>query len=223
MFLGVIARTERSDILLLDPLKILTAEEVREVTNGHSRLFEASDEQGLTAQVKGVRTSYISFEIGELFGIPIAQIQEIIEYPDTLVQTPGGHSFVSGVLNLRNDLIPIIDARKLYGLEKTVLSTPPKILIIEHKDHKFGFVVDRISSIVTIDSARNLELPSLLYKESQKSFNDDIHSAVQMDDENSAPLFILRLDRIVGRIQESPKSSDLPPVSEELALAIQVA
>ncbi|MBL4635276.1 MAG: chemotaxis protein CheW [Kofleriaceae bacterium] len=153
----------------------------------------------------------------------IAQIQEIIEYPDTLVQTPGGHSFVSGVLNLRNDLIPIIDARKLYGLEKTVLSTPPKILIIEHKDHKFGFVVDRISSIVTIDSARNLELPSLLYKESQKSFDDDIHSAVQMDDENAAPLFILRLDRIVGRIQESPKSSDLPPVSEELALAIQVA
>lgn len=94
----------------------------------------------------------VGFKIGdELFGVDILMVQEIIRSaPITAV--PNSPEFVEGVINLRGDIIPVIDLRKRLNL---FLGEAEKrknwILILNIDDRVTGFVVDRVTKVLKVD------------------------------------------------------------------------
>ena len=93
----------------------------------------------------------VGFEVGkEVFGVDILMVREIIRSaPITAV--PNSPEFVEGVINLRGDIIPVIDLRKRLNLFRDDKQEKNWILILEVEGSVTGFVVDRVDEVMKIE------------------------------------------------------------------------
>lgn len=93
----------------------------------------------------------VGFEVGkEIFGVDILMVREIIRSaPITAV--PNSPDFVEGVINLRGDIIPVIDLRKRLNLYTDEVNDKNWILILEVEGSVTGFVVDRVDDVLKIE------------------------------------------------------------------------
>jgi len=98
----------------------------------------------------------VGFEVGkEIFGVDILMVREIIRSaPITAV--PNSPEFVEGVINLRGDIIPVIDLRKRLNLYRDETQDKNWVLILEVEGSVTGFVVDRVDDVLKIDK-NNIE------------------------------------------------------------------
>ena len=84
------------------------------------------------------------------------------------------------MLNLRRELITIVDLRALYGMPPHDDAHTRKILVIEHGHDKFGLLVDAIENIVTLDEADKLPVPALLLGRATNEMRNDMREAVEL-------------------------------------------
>lgn len=100
----------------------------------------------------------VTFSIGdEEFGVDILKVQEIIRTME-ITKVPKAPPFVEGVINLRGNVIPIIDLRKRFGLDTREHDKHTRIIVIEIHNMIVGFVVDAVSEVLRIP-ANTVEPP----------------------------------------------------------------
>lgn len=93
----------------------------------------------------------VGFVIGEeLFGVDILSVQEIIR-DTTITPIPDAPDFLEGVINLRGNIIPVIDLRKRLKLVQTAKINPEGwIVILAVEGRMTGFVVDRVTKVLNV-------------------------------------------------------------------------
>jgi purine-binding chemotaxis protein CheW len=92
----------------------------------------------------------VSFNIGqEEFGLDIQRIQEINRMVD-ITRVPNSPEFVSGVINLRGKVIPIIDLRKRFGFPLKENNKNTRIIVVELGETVIGFIVDAVQEVIRI-------------------------------------------------------------------------
>ncbi len=108
-----------------------------------------------TKQALDLDHQYLTFGLaGEAYGIDVLQIQEIRAWESTRL-IPEAPEQIKGVLDLRGQLVPIIDLRLRFGLE-SVDYTPTTVTIVisvrmADKNEVVGIVVDGVSDVLSID------------------------------------------------------------------------
>lgn len=207
MFEGCIS-IEGSEILLLDSKNILSNEEVISITRGHSGIYKSELQNEVTKKKSSKKEAYISFKLNHLFGVSIGDIREIINYPEELLCAPGLPSFVLGMLNLRGEIVTIVETRQLYALKdeedkKNLKDT--KILIFVSDNEKFGLVVDSVESIINIDSEQKIKVPGLIVQQVKNHFENDIKEIVSfpINENKEGALIILNMEPVTERIRRS--------------------
>lgn len=214
MFMGCITGHGDTDVLLLDHEKILSNSEVAEITHGHSKIYQSQSKISSNEKLKSRdRKTYILFSINGSFAVPISDVKEIIEYPSQLLHPPGIKSHVKGVLNLRGEMVTIIDARKLYTQaegqikknDKGDNEAQSKILVFKREKFHFGLIVDSVESIITISESDKIKLPELLYSQGEDSLTKDISEAVEVSggDGKKISMLIVSVDSIAARASRS--------------------
>ncbi len=102
----------------------------------------------------------VGFLIGEdKFAVDILMVQEIIR-TTVITNLPNSPDFIEGVINLRGNIIPVIELRKRLNLppaEDENLSNS-RVLIVKVEDRVTGFMVDSVSKILKI-MPRDIEQP----------------------------------------------------------------
>ena len=92
----------------------------------------------------------VSFKIGdEEFGVDILKVQEINRSLE-VTRVPNAPEYVDGVINLRGKVIPIIDLRRRFGLERKEHDKNTRIVVVELKGDVIGFVVDAVNEVLRI-------------------------------------------------------------------------
>ena len=92
----------------------------------------------------------VSFRIGdEEFGVDILKVQEINRM-NQITRVPNAPEYVSGVMNLRGKVIPVIDLRQRFHLGKKEADKETRIIVVELKSRVIGFVVDAVSEVLRI-------------------------------------------------------------------------
>jgi len=92
----------------------------------------------------------ISFSVGEEeYGLELPRVKEVIRVRQT-TWLPGAPSFVKGIINLRGDVIPIIDLRDKFGLESREYTAQTRVIVVEVEGRLLGLVVDSASQVVRI-------------------------------------------------------------------------
>jgi len=103
--------------------------------------------------VAGIEFQFVVFRLGnEEYGIPITQVKEINRLIRT-TKVPRSPAFVEGIINLRGQIIPIIDMKKRFDLPLTEYTEEARIIVIQVADHTFGVEVDSVSEVLRINSS----------------------------------------------------------------------
>ncbi len=103
---------------------------------------------------------FITFLLGEeVYAIPIYMIEEIIG-PQDISLLPNVPDFVKGVINLRGDIIPVIDMRLKFGLEQKPYNQFTVFLITRTQGRTIGMVVDKVLDILVINRANVQQTPA---------------------------------------------------------------
>ncbi|QDS94592.1 Chemotaxis protein CheW [Roseimaritima multifibrata] len=99
----------------------------------------------------GKQTSqFVGFEIdGQQYAFRIEQIQEIV-MPDQVTETPQVADYVEGVRNLRGEIIPIINLRKLLGLPSKQADSDTRTIVVNVGQRTMGCTVDAVSHVIRI-------------------------------------------------------------------------
>ena len=89
--------------------------------------------------------------LGEEFGMPILDVREIIRMVD-ITPVPHAPAFVEGVINLRGQILPVIDLRKRFNLNATSLEEDTRIIVVEINNSLLGLIVDGVKEVLRIPS-----------------------------------------------------------------------
>ena len=92
---------------------------------------------------------FVTFHIqNELFGVPLADVREIIRMPD-LVQVPLCPPSLEGLANLRGMVLPITSLRRVFGVEAVEHGDATRVMVVSRSGATTGLVVDRMASVIT--------------------------------------------------------------------------
>lgn len=115
-----------------------------------------ADEKRGSSIKKGAASAkekYLSFEINtEMYAVEILDVKEIIAMMK-FTSVPKMPNFVKGVINLRGQVIPIVDMRLKFDLPETDYTERTTIIIGIIADSLIGFIVDRTADVLNISSA----------------------------------------------------------------------
>ncbi|UCD51110.1 MAG: purine-binding chemotaxis protein CheW [Phycisphaerales bacterium] len=118
---------------------------------------------GATGALPEKEGKYLTFALAsEEYGLEILKVREIIGYIDVTAvpQTP---HYVKGVINLRGQVIPVVDLRAKFGMETTEVTDETCIIVVEitQDSRKFntGIVVDHVQEVLDIDGQNIEEAP----------------------------------------------------------------
>lgn len=122
----------------------------------------AEIDNDVTADVTGVipeeEMRVCLFSMGEdLYAIPVGLLTEII-ISQKIFPVPTTPPHVLGVINLRGNIVPIVDIRAALSLPQQ--SVPGQIAIIRHETVLLGIIVDNVSEVIAVPLSRILTMPA---------------------------------------------------------------
>lgn len=108
------------------------------------------ESQSKQREMEGDLNQLISFLVGdEEYGLDILRVKEVIRLRE-ITRLPRAPSFVKGIINLRGDVIPIIDLRNKFGLEHQQYSAMTRVIVVDVDGRLVGMVVDAASQVVRV-------------------------------------------------------------------------
>jgi len=93
---------------------------------------------------------WVTFELeNEIYGISVAEVREVLRYTD-IAPVPGSPSYVIGIINLRGNVVTVIDTRARFDLGPKDINDDTRIIIIDIEDQEVGILVDSVAEVVDI-------------------------------------------------------------------------
>ncbi|MDL2217238.1 chemotaxis protein CheW [Christensenellaceae bacterium OttesenSCG-928-M15] len=93
-----------------------------------------------------------------LYGIPVRDVVQIVGVEE-IVPVPEFPYYAKGIMNLRGNIIPIIDLRLRLGMPETGYTDRTCIIITSVREQEVGFVVDSVDEVTDIDNSEILSTP----------------------------------------------------------------
>lgn len=129
--------------------------------------------------------SYVSFRIStELYGINIMNVREVVQLCE-IRPIPNAPKFVDGVINLRGEIIPVIDLGKRFNFKERKFTEEEELLrgiiILNINDLIIGIVIDQIKRVVSIDNEQ-IQPPPQIVSGVGAEF---VQGVVKLDNEDS--------------------------------------
>jgi purine-binding chemotaxis protein CheW len=104
--------------------------------------------------------SYICFNLGpQEYGVPLLSIKEVLAMPE-LTPVPQSPSHFLGIMNLRGQVISVMDLRIKIGL-KAASTEETAVMIVDFGNYLLGVVVDKINSVIAINEKDISEKPHI--------------------------------------------------------------
>ncbi len=110
-------------------------------------------------KVASIKDRYLTFFLeNEKYGVEILSVKEIIGLQKT-IHVPRTPHYVKGVMNLRGQIIPVIDLRAKLDMEEIPAAMDTAIVIVQIGKLNIGFVVDRVDEVASIAESDLSEPP----------------------------------------------------------------
>ena len=130
---------------------------------------------------------WVTFRLdGETYGINVMQVQEVLRYTE-IAPVPGAPAYVLGIINLRGNVVTVIDTRHRFGLTSADVTDQTRIVIIESDSHVVGILVDAVAEVVYLRESEIETAPNVGNEESAKFIqgvcnkNDQLLILVELD------------------------------------------
>jgi len=138
-----------------------------------------------------VKRQFCTFFLdGEMFGIDVLNIQEVMRFQETTA-VPLAPPVIRGLLNLRGSIVSTIDLRRRFGMRDLAGEALPMNIVTQTGTGLASFLVDRIGEVIEVDEAAFEVPPETLAGEARRLIEGVYKLA-------SGLLLILNVERAVG-------------------------
>ncbi len=97
-----------------------------------------------------IENQFLTFTIeDEDYGVEISNIKEIITMC-AITEVPHTQDYLKGIINLRGEIIPVIDVRERFRKPKKEYDSLTCIIVIEYKNYSMGLIVDKVEEVMFI-------------------------------------------------------------------------
>ena len=146
----------------------------------------------------------VSFAVeGQEYALPIDQVQEIVQAPESVSHVPNAGSRVLGVIDLRGRLLPVVSMRRVFGLPVTPLEPQNRIVVVSIDGGVVGVVMDTVREVLRVPHQLVAPLPGVVAGDGRKT---EVESVCRLED-GKRLVSVLSVNRMF----------DSPEVRNELA------
>lgn len=103
----------------------------------------------------------------ETYGINVMQVQEVLRVSE-IAPVPGAPSYVLGIINLRGNVVTVIDTRSRFALPPRDIDDSSRIVIIESDKQVVGILVDSVAEVVELRHSEIDSVPNVGNEESSR-------------------------------------------------------
>jgi purine-binding chemotaxis protein CheW len=136
----------------------------------------------------------------EEFGVDINNVKEIVRLPD-ITPIPRSPEYVSGICNLRGNVLPVIDTRIRFGLETQKATDQTRLLVVEAGGSQTSLVVDNVREVMRMKHAL-VEPPPAVCRGVEREF---LNGVVKVDG-GKRLILMINLPEIIAMDMKSAKS-----------------
>lgn len=97
----------------------------------------------------------------QLFGVRIEDVQEILDYQE-ITPVPYAPKFVKGILDLRGEIVPVIELSRKFGHKDADAYSNYKLIVISLPNQQVGILVNDVTEVTSINEADIRKPPALL-------------------------------------------------------------
>ena len=155
----------------------------------------AEKREQVTSSLLEKAGKYLTFALGkEEYGLEILKVREIIGYVD-ITAVPQTPHYVKGVINLRGQVIPVIELRAKFGLPSTEVTDQTCVIVVEvasgNRTYSKGLIVDNVEEVLDIAGENIEETP-------QFGSNIDTEFILGMGKVGDAVKILLDIDKVLA-------------------------
>ena len=102
------------------------------------------------------------FRLGDdEFGLPIEAVDEVARVPDQITRLPKAPKFLEGVVNLRGDVLPVVDQRRRFDMPALEEQGGRRLVVVRTERHRAGLIVDSVSEVLRCSASAIEPAPDL--------------------------------------------------------------
>ena len=152
----------------------------------------ASEQQGSLRAATG---KYMTFKLAdEEYGLEILRVRELIRLME-ITEVPRTADHVRGVINLRGKVFPVVDLRKLFGMDAVEATDQTVIIVVQHGGAEMskttGILVDEVLEVLSIDES-DLDPPP------DFGSGSDADMLLGIGKAESRVIFLLNIERVLS-------------------------
>jgi purine-binding chemotaxis protein CheW len=134
---------------------------------------------------------WVTFRLeNESYGINVMQVQEVLRYTE-IAPVPGAPPYVLGIINLRGNVVTVIDTRSRFALPNAETTDQTRIVIIEAENQVVGILVDSVAEVVYLRQSEIETTPNVGNDESAKFIQGVCHK-------NDELLILVDLEKLMS-------------------------
>jgi purine-binding chemotaxis protein CheW len=146
-------------ISILATEQLFREDVMQRVTAAHRSATPHASKAGPAA---GRELKFLVFRLaGDEFGLPIEAVDEVMRVPDQVTRVPKTPEFLEGVVNLRGDVLPIVDQRRRFEMPKLEETIKRRLVVVRTGAHRAGLIVDSVSEVLSSSTDAIKAPPSL--------------------------------------------------------------
>ena len=104
---------------------------------------------------------------GQEYSVSIDDVQEITRVPDRMDKVPKTASFIDGMVNLRGTVLPVLDMRTRFSIERMESNDRQRIIVLSVDGVRTGFVVDSVAEVLRLSKDQIETAPNLSEEQSR--------------------------------------------------------
>jgi purine-binding chemotaxis protein CheW len=130
-------------ISILSPQQLFREDVMQRLGQGDGVARRESHDE----QVDALR--FLVFRLGDdAFGLPIEAVDEVARVPDQVTRLPKTPAFLEGVINLRGEVLPVVDQRRRFDMEPLADGSRRRLVVVRTESHRAGLIVDSVSEVL---------------------------------------------------------------------------
>ncbi|MGK0476787.1 MAG: purine-binding chemotaxis protein CheW [Oleispira sp.] len=134
----------------------------------------------------------VTFELDhETYGINVMQVQEVLREIE-VAPVPGAPHYVIGIINLRGNVVSVIDARIRFGLPTIERTDMSRIIVIEAQQQIIGILVDSVAEVVDVKLSEIETAPNVGNDESSRYIDGVVNRSDNL-------LILIDLDKLLSQ------------------------
>jgi purine-binding chemotaxis protein CheW len=146
-------------ISILSPEQLFREDVMQRLAAAHR---SEKSETSAVETSKGAELIFLVFKLGDdEFGLPIDAVVEVAQLPSQITRLPKAPKFLEGVVNLRGDVLPVVDQRRRFDMPALENTEGRRLVIIKTDRHRAGLIVDSVSDVLRIHSENVEPAPDL--------------------------------------------------------------